>query len=89
MTNTTDIDHRPAGGSFVLRLFACLVLMLSAQTALAEDCSDYPGGIIDGAEGTPAPSQLQIDRNCTIRNFPASNPLNTNFSFLTQPGQTD
>ena len=64
-------------------------VVLSAQTALAEDCSDYPGGIIDGAEGTPAPSQLQIDRNCTIRNFPASNPLNTNFSFLTQPGQTD
>jgi uncharacterized repeat protein (TIGR01451 family) len=34
-----------------------------------------------------APSQIQIDGNCTIRNFPASNPLSTNFSFLTQPGQ--
>jgi len=28
-------------------------------------------------------------RDCTIRNFPASNPLDTNFSFKTQPGQTD
>jgi hypothetical protein len=32
---------------------------------------------------------LQIDRNCTVRNYPASNPLNTNFSFFTQPGQTN
>ncbi|MHC4991532.1 MAG: COG1361 family protein, partial [Planctomycetota bacterium] len=35
------------------------------------------------------PSQVQIDGNCTIRNFPASNPLSTNFSFYTQPGQTN
>ena len=89
MTRNQDIDHRPAGGSVALRLFACLALMLSAHSALAEDCSDYPNGVLDGATGTPAPSQLQIDRNCTIRNYPASNPLNTNFSFLTQPGQTD
>ncbi|HXW10058.1 MAG TPA: hypothetical protein VD737_05555, partial [Steroidobacteraceae bacterium] len=53
------------------------------------DCSDYPGGVLDGFAGTIAPSQLQIDRICTIRNYPASNPLTTNFSFLTQPGQTD
>jgi uncharacterized repeat protein (TIGR01451 family)/fimbrial isopeptide formation D2 family protein len=45
--------------------------------------------VIDGFAGTPAPSQIQIDTNCTIRNFPASSPLTTNFSFLTQPGQTD
>ena len=42
------------------------------------------------ALSTPvAPSQIQIDGNCTIRNYPASNPLSTNFSFLTQPGQND
>jgi uncharacterized repeat protein (TIGR01451 family) len=66
-----------------------LVLALSAfasQPAQAQDCSDY-GGVLDGAAGDIAPSQLQIDQNCTIRNYPASNPINTNFSFFTQPGQ--
>jgi uncharacterized repeat protein (TIGR01451 family)/fimbrial isopeptide formation D2 family protein len=62
-------------------------LAFAASAAQAEDCSDYPGGVLDGFAGDIAPSQLQVDRNCTIRNFPASNPLNTNFSFFTQPGQ--
>jgi uncharacterized repeat protein (TIGR01451 family)/fimbrial isopeptide formation D2 family protein len=59
------------------------------MAAQAEDCSDFPNGVIDGFAGDIAPSQIQIDRTCTIRNFPESNPLTTNFSFLTQPGQTD
>jgi uncharacterized repeat protein (TIGR01451 family) len=71
------------------RLLALALLMLGAHAARAEDCSDYPNGVLDGAAGTPAPSQLYIDRNCTIRNYPASNPFNTNISFSTQPGQTD
>ena len=66
-------------------LFAWLALAASA--AQAQDCSDYPGGVLDGFAGDIAPSQLLVDRNCTIRNYPASNPLNTNFSFFTQPGQ--
>ena len=79
-----------AGGSRISILLLTFVLLLGAAfSAQAQDCSDYPGGVIDGFAGTPAPAQLQIDRNCTIRNFPASNPLTTNFSFLTQPGQTD
>jgi hypothetical protein len=79
-----------AGGSRLGILLPTFVLLLGATfSAQAEDCSDYPGGVIDGSTGTPAPAQLQIDRNCTIRNFPASNPLGTNFSFYTQPGQTD
>ena len=53
---------------------AVLLLMLAAHSAYAENCSDYPNGIIDGATGTPVPDQIQVDRNCTIRNFPASNP---------------
>jgi uncharacterized repeat protein (TIGR01451 family)/fimbrial isopeptide formation D2 family protein len=89
MKSSRNISDRTGVRGIGLRLFACVVLMLAAHTVHAEDCSDYPGGIIDGFEGTPAPSQLQIDRNCTIRNYPASNPLDTNFSFLTQPGQTD
>ena len=79
-----------AGDSRISILLLTFVLLLGAAfPAQAQDCSDYPGGVIDGFAGTPAPSQLQIDRNCTIRNFPASNPLTSNFSFLTQPGQTD
>jgi uncharacterized repeat protein (TIGR01451 family) len=73
----------------VLRLHAALLLLLAATGANAQDCSDYPDGTLDGFAGTVAPSQLQIDRNCTIRNYPESNPLRTNFSFFTQPGQTN
>ena len=37
------------------------------------------------ALSTPVPpSQINIDGNCTIRNFPASNPLTSNISFLRQ-----
>jgi hypothetical protein len=70
-------------------LLTFVLLLGTAFSAQAQDCSDYPGGVIDGFAGDLAPPQLQIDTNCTIRNFPASNPLSTNFSFLTQPGQTD
>jgi len=81
-----------AGWAAKLLLAAVLFAVSSlgaASSAQAADCSDYPGGVLDGFAGTIAPSQLKIDRNCTIRNYPASNPLVTNFSFLTQPGQGD
>lgn len=68
---------------------AVALLLCIAGTAEAQDCSDYVDGVLDGYAGTVAPSQLQIDRTCTIRNYPAGNELGTNFSFLTQPGQTD
>ena len=86
-----DNGSRVAGGQRSLwwRVAVFLLLLGSASAASAQDCSDYPNGVIDGFAGDVAPSQLQIDRNCTIRNFPADNPLRTNFSFLTQPGQTD
>ena len=79
-----------AGSSRIgVRLFAFVLLMLSAASVRAENCTEYVNGLLDGFAGTVAPSQLQIDRICTIRNYPAGNPLGTNFSFLTQPGQTD
>jgi len=72
-----------------IRLLAAAMLLLFAGPALAANCSDAPYfGVIDG-DVVDAPDQIQIDQNCTIRNFPASNPLITNFSFLTQPGQTE
>jgi len=85
-----DPSKRRGGEARIAILLLAFALSLgSASSARAENCSDYPGGIIDGFTGTIAPSQLQIDRNCTIRNYPASNPLSTNFSFYTAPGQTD
>ena len=71
-----------------LALLGLILWAMSSNSALAQACSDY-GGVLDGFAGDIAPSQLQIDQNCTIRNYPASNPLRTNFSFYTQPGQTD
>jgi hypothetical protein len=75
-------DSVRAGGSRIwVQLLIVLLLLGAASTAQAIDCSDLPNGVLDGATGTPAPSQIKIDRNCTIRNYPASNPLSTNFSF--------
>ena len=88
MIRRGQISVRADGSRIRILLLALVVLLGAAFPAQADDCSDYPGGVIDGFTGIPAPSQLQIDQNCTIRNFPASNPLSTNFSFLTQPGQT-
>ena len=89
MTTSNTIGARAGGGRTARWLLACVLLLGASFAARAENCSDYPGGIIDGFAGTPAPSQLQVDRNCTIRNYPASNPLGTNFSFYTSPGQSD
>jgi uncharacterized repeat protein (TIGR01451 family) len=85
----SSTDNRTNRLGIGWRLMALALLLLGAQAAYAEDCSDYPGGVLDGAAGTPAPSQLYIERNCTIRNYPASNPFNTNISFNTRPGQTN
>jgi uncharacterized repeat protein (TIGR01451 family)/fimbrial isopeptide formation D2 family protein len=72
----------------MIRWLAAAMLLLASLPALAVNCLDAPYfGVIDGNFVAP-PSQIQVDGNCTIRNFPASNPLTTNFSFLTQPGQT-
>jgi large repetitive protein len=67
----------------------CGFVALGAAQARADYCSSYPDGILDGYAGTPAPSQLYIDRNCTIRNYPADNPFKTNISFYTSPGQNN
>jgi uncharacterized repeat protein (TIGR01451 family) len=78
-----------AGGSRIGILLLTLALLLgAASSAHAQACSDF-GGVLDGFAGDIAPPQLQIDRSCTIRNYPASDPLSTNFSFYTQPGGND
>jgi uncharacterized repeat protein (TIGR01451 family) len=80
-------EARAIGGRTGALLLTCLLLFCAASSAQAEDCSDYPGGVLDGFAGTIAPSQLNIDQNCTIRNYPGG--MSTNFSFFTQPGQED
>ena len=74
-------------GRVCILLLGLALLLGAVAPAQADDCSSYPNGLLDGATGTPAPSQLNIDRNCTIRNYPAG--FSTNISFSTQPGQTD
>ena len=88
MTPNRAMQAKTGGFRTVFRLLAAAVLLLASLPALAVNCLDAPYfGVIDGNVVAP-PSQIQIDGNCTVRNFPASNPLTTNFSFLTQPGQT-
>ena len=66
-----------------LLVFAFALLPLSAAPALAIDCVGDAGGIIDGFVNYPvAPPQINIDGNCTIRNYTASNPLTSNISWF-------
>ena len=87
MVSNDSIGAKAAGrkATFLLLLFFALLIGASPD-ALA--CQAF-GGVIDGFVDPAPPSQIQIDSDCTIRNFPASNPLTSNFSFYTQPGQND
>ena len=89
MSSGGKIRARAGGSWTAILLCAFAAWLLPASPAQAEDCVADLGGLLDGFVTPVPPSQIQIDGNCTIRNFPASNPLTTNFSFLTQPGQTD
>ncbi len=87
MTFNGSIGAGTGRGKILFPLLAFSVLWIGASSE-TQACQAY-GGLIDGFVNPVPPSQIQIDANCTIRNFPASNPLTTNFSFFTQPGQTD
>jgi len=87
MAHQRIIDNRFL--HFGRRLLALTVLLLGAAQVQAEDCSEFPNGVLDGDTGATAPSQINVDRHCTVRNFPAGNELDTNFSFFTSPGQND
>src|SRR5688572_7385004 len=88
MGRSSSMNARAGGSWKALRLLlSCALLVGFAIPAHAVDCSDAPYfGVIDG-NVVPAPDQVQIDTNCTIRNYPGG--MSTNFSFYTQPGQTD
>ncbi|MGE5844162.1 MAG: hypothetical protein ACM32K_04620, partial [Syntrophaceae bacterium] len=67
----------------LLILFA--LLLATAAPALGADkfCSDPPYfGVIDGNR-FPDPVQITIDRDCTFKNFPESDPLTSTINFQT------
>ncbi|HSG97341.1 MAG TPA: hypothetical protein VLA11_05065, partial [Woeseiaceae bacterium] len=61
----------------------------AAANAQAVDCVDYPNNTIDGYIDPIPPSNINIAESCTIRNFPASNPLTSTITFFTSPGQNE
>src|SRR5215467_10298660 len=84
MTSSDTHNTKPRGSWIKILLFAFALLLLSAVPARAQSvggCVANFGGVIDGLVNPVPPSQINIDGNCTIRNFPASNPLTSNISF--------
>src|SRR5258705_10756473 len=84
MTSSKTNNARSRGRWIRILLFAFGLLLLSAVPARAQSvggCVANFGGVIDGFVNPVPPSQINIDGNCTIRNFPASNPLTSNISF--------
>src|SRR2546430_11151989 len=83
--NSNDTNNvKPRGSWIKILLFPFALLLLSAVRARAQSvggCVANFGGVIDGFVNPAPPSQINIDGNCTIRNFPASNPLTSNISF--------
>jgi uncharacterized repeat protein (TIGR01451 family)/fimbrial isopeptide formation D2 family protein len=88
MLQRNQLKVRAGGIRIGMQLLGFALLLLMAFPAFALNCSDFPGGVIDGDVEASAPSQVQIDRDCIFRDWPQSNPLDTNISFKTQPGQT-
>src|SRR5712692_2767092 len=86
MTSSNTNNARPRGSWIKILLFAFGLLLLSAIPAHAQSTVNCPspanGGVIDGFVNPVPPVNVQIDGNCTFRNFPASNPLTTNIQFF-------
>ena len=84
-----SIGARAGRKAIVLPLFLFALLLGATTEALAQSsvgCVANAGGIIDGFVNYPVPpAQINIDGNCTIRNYPASNPLTSNISFFGPP----
>src|SRR5262252_4649802 len=84
MTSSNTNNARPLGSWIKILLFPLALLLLTAVPARAQSvggCVANFRGLIDGFVTPAPPSQINIDGTCTIRNFPASNPLTSNISF--------
>src|ERR1700758_359986 len=85
MISTDANNVRMRGRWIKILLFPLVLLLLSSVPARAQSvggCVANFGGVIDGFVNPVPPSQINIDGNCTIRNFPASNPLTSNIQFF-------
>src|SRR5215813_11498985 len=84
MTSSNTHNARPHRSWIKILLFAFALLLLTAVSAHAADNCPSPqnNGVIDGFVNPVPPPQINIQGNCTIRNFPASNPLTSNLSFF-------
>src|SRR5215472_15733475 len=82
MTSSDTNNARPRGSWIKILLFPLALLLLTAVQAHADGCAAGHGGLIDGFVNPVPPVNINIDGNCTFRNFPASNPLTTNISFF-------
>jgi uncharacterized repeat protein (TIGR01451 family) len=83
MTFNNTNNARPRGSWIKILLIPFALLLLSAVPAHAgTNCVADFGGVVDGFVNPVPPSQINIDGNCTIRNFPAANPLTSNISFF-------
>ena len=84
MTSSNTINARPRGSWIRILLFALGLLLLSAVPAHAQSTVNCPSQspVIDCFVNPIPPANVQIDGNCTFRNFPASNPLTSNIQFF-------
>ena len=81
----SSVTKRTTGGGRWIGslLLAVAFWLLAAAPARAIDCVADAAGVIDGFVNYPVPPpQINIDGNCTIRNYPASNPLTSNISWF-------
>src|SRR6266516_3131680 len=83
MTSSRKIHVKSGYKWIVTLLFAFAMSLLTATPARAQSdgCVSTYGGVIDGKVNPVPPAHIQIDGNCIIRNFPASNPFTSNISF--------
>ncbi len=63
----------------LLALWLAAPPVAHAQSPVQASCRDDFAGLIDGNVTQPEPSNVKIDTNCTIRNYPGG--MSTNFSF--------
>jgi len=73
-------------GVLLIALAGNISVPATAQAQNSRPCSSF-GGVLDGYAGDVPPASIEIDQNCTIRNYPDG--MSTNFNFYTQPGQND
>src|SRR5262249_24817704 len=81
MTSSNTNNARLRSTWMKILLFSLPLLLLTAIPAHADNCVANHGGVINGFANPVSPPNINIDGNCTFKNFPPSNPLTTNISF--------